>query len=59
MNPRGAIIIILMMCVVAFHMLHIPITTTDQVLGFYFVLIGMTDLYLNQIHSRFIATNKK
>ncbi len=55
MNTLGAIVLIVTILIIMSHMSCLPIKTSDQILAFYFILIGIMDIYLNHIHDRFFT----
>ena len=57
MNTLGAIVLIAIGVIVIYHVNNLTLSTTDHYLSFYFILIGIVDLYLNHIHNRFFDKN--
>ena len=53
MNVLGAIILVLIVAMIIWHMCRMKLDTNDQILAYYFLLVGLTDIYLNHIHNRF------
>lgn len=57
MNVFGAIVLIAIGAIIIFHVFNMKLETTDHYLAFYFMMIGVMDLYLNHIHNRFFDKN--
>ena len=57
MNILGAIVLVAIGVMVIYHVNRLTLSTTDHYLSFYFILIGIVDLYLNHIHNRFFDKN--
>ncbi len=54
MNHFGAVILVITAAIILFHITSIDHSTPDQILAYYFILIGIADIYLNHIHDRFL-----
>ena len=55
MTPFGAAVLAIIIVIIIVHINCLKITTADQVLCYYFIMIGIVDIFLNHIHDRVLA----
>lgn len=51
----SAIVLALTILLILIHISSLRLETSDQILCYYFILIGIIDIYMNHIHDRVLT----